>query len=421
MNQESRIKKKTKKEFGVAALLVTLLALFASTSLLLVFSFLVINEKNVTRSLSDSVKSYYAAESGLEDVLLRLQPGHNALPASYNISVGDGQATVVVGSLIGGARNIIADGNVNNRHRRVSLTASEETVSVPFFYGAQVGDAGLTLGSGSKILGNVFSNGNIVGSSANSSEITGTAKVAGAHKIDTAKIDIDAYANNFNNCNIGNIAYYVSSITSCPAGSTKQISSNIDPLPFPISQSQINSWETGAANGGSLSSLDIGNNDTMTLGPKKIAGNATFGNNSTLIMTGTIWITGTLSFGNSVTIRLDPSSYGAESGIFINDSSMTIGNNAVLEGSNQAGSFLLVINNALSTAITINNNASGSILYAPNGTISVGNNLGLREAVGYGLNVGNNSTITYETGLLDASFSSGPAGGFVAKNWQEIP
>ncbi len=66
--------------------------------------------------------------------------------------------------------------------RTVTLDISAEpaTDGVGFHYGVQVGDGGLTMGLGTKIDGNIYSNGPIQGSGDTKSIITGDAFVAGA-------------------------------------------------------------------------------------------------------------------------------------------------------------------------------------------------------------------------------------------------
>ena len=66
------------------------------------------------------------------------------------------------------------------------------------------------------------------------------------------------------------------------------------------------------------------------------------------------------------------------------------------------------------------NNASGAIFYAHNGTAHINNNADLKEVTAYKLSLENLATVTYESGLADASFTSGPGGGWLINNWNEI-
>ncbi|MEK9166310.1 MAG: hypothetical protein AAB846_01085, partial [Patescibacteria group bacterium] len=64
--------------------------------------------------------------------------------------------------------------------------------------------------------------------------------------------------------------------------------------------------------------------------------------------------------------------------------------------------------------------ASSAILYASEGAIQMENQSGLKEAVGQKLRLENEATVTYETGLQNVNFSSGPSGGWEINGWEEI-
>jgi len=155
------------------------------------------------------------------------------------------------------------------------------------------------------------------------------------------------------------------------------------------------------------------------LGLVKIDGDMVLGNNSNLALTGTIWVTGTITFGNQPVIELDQNSYANLSGVIVVDGAVELMNNAELRGTGDPGSFLMLLVTASGLAIDAKNTADGSVLYAPNGTIKVGNNINVREATAYGLEIGNNAEVVYETGLADSSFTSGPSAGWKVLTWVE--
>jgi hypothetical protein len=68
------------------------------------------------------------------------------------------------------------------------------------------------------------------------------------------------------------------------------------------------------------------------------------------------------------------------------------------------------------------NGTATAILFAPNGAISLSNSVGLKEATALLLKIGQSATVTYESGLANASFSTGPDGSWVLKKgtWQEM-
>jgi hypothetical protein len=85
-----------------------------------------------------------------------------------------------------------------------------------------------------------------------------------------------------------------------------------------------------------------------------------------------------------------------------------------ISGNGQAGSFpMLLSTNSSGNAINLSNNATGVILYAPNGTIQVSNNGGANQITAKRLHLNNNASIEYVTGLQSQSFSNGPGGAWV--------
>ncbi|MGH9857824.1 MAG: hypothetical protein ACRD4B_08275, partial [Acidobacteriota bacterium] len=70
--------------------------------------------------------------------------------------------------------------------------------------------------------------------------------------------------------------------------------------------------------------------------------------------------------------------------------------------------------------MTISNNSAGVIYYAPRGKLHFSNNATAKEATAYGIELDNQATITYESGLQNTTFSSGPAGGWDITSWQEV-
>ncbi|MBI2097185.1 MAG: hypothetical protein HYT40_03520 [Candidatus Sungbacteria bacterium] len=406
---------------GGFAALTTVIFVFAISAIILAgFVFVTLREVKITRNFSSSVRSYYGAESGIEDAVYRHVTGKQ-INSGEAISTGTATGTITI-AVSGPTRTITAEGLESNLYRRsLQAVITTESTRIGFHYGVQIGEVGLTMGNNTKIIGNVFSNGDINGGGSNQSEVTGTAQVSGAHLIKNIKVDGDARAQSFQNCIVYGTATYVTTMTGCTATTTVATTTTLAAEPFPITDQQITDWETDAAAGGTLAGYTIGSNTSVSLGPKKINGNLILGNNVTLTVTGTLWVTGTIQFGNSDTIQLS-SAYGALSGMIIVDGSVSIGNTVVLKGSGNAASYLMLLSTyGPGTALSLGNSATGAIFYAPNGTLDIGNGLDLREATADGLIVGNNSTVTYETGLASVDFTSGPTANWVVKSWKEVP
>ena len=279
--------------------------------------------------------------------------------------------------------------------------------------------------------GNVFSNGNVIGE--NGSRITGTVQIAGPGKIldnvdiGTVGIGGDAYVDICQNSGSGTRIegdLHTNSAGPCVVvGSTTSSGLPIAPIPLPILDSQIDAWKLDADDGFPLVNITV--TDTLpgvdlSLGPKKITGELIVDNNATLEVTGTLWVVGKVTIKNGAVVQLNPG-YGTSSGMIISNDIVLLDNNSVSKGSGQAGSYLMYISTSTSSqAIESKNNAKADILYTNTGTIKVDNNAGLREVVGYRMHLLNNAVITYESGLANSAFTSGPGGGWVVTSWKEI-
>ena len=408
------------------------------------------------------VQGLSIAEAGAELAVWKLN-NQSGYTGETNATYGNGVYTVTITNLSGSSKLVKVDSYVPNAtnptaHRSVQLTLNTGTTNVSFNYGVQIGAGGLQMDNNSSVVGNVYSNGQVLGSSG--AAISGTAFSAGSSgKIDSVTVSANANAhivsnstvgatvnaysltgstvsgsvsvNSMSSCTIGGNAVY-NTKTSCTVGGTSTTPNNnvpADPVTqnLPISQTQIDTWTADATAGGVVGDQSI--SGTVSLGPKKINGDLTINNNATLKVTGTLWVTGKISINNNGTIKLD-SSYGSTSGVVIAGVSgsssagkIDLSNNAQVLGSGTAGSFMLVLsqrNNISEEAIDISNNVTGAIFYAGTGVIEVSNSAGAKELTAYKIHLNNNATVTYDSGLANAQFSSGPAGGWEVsrQTWQ---
>ncbi|MFH1461229.1 MAG: hypothetical protein ABIF84_02315 [Patescibacteria group bacterium] len=412
---------KINQEKGAALLLSLIIILTASLFIGMSLSFLTMNSFSNAQAKIESIKSYYLAEAGIEDALWRLKNGMQ-ISSPNTLTIGDGSTTIEITDPIGGSRTITSQGNIDNRIRKVTVVYAITSDKVNFHYGAQAGEGGVLMGSNSKIIGNVFSDGDISGAG----EITDTATVANINKkIEDVAIGGDAYTYSCGNADIKGTLYYVhgGTIANCSYGQLVVLENPIEPIDLPISESQINTWKEEASAGGIIYG-DYTVSGTRSLGPIKITGNLNISNNATFTATGLIYVQGNINASNNSTIRLD-SSFNSLSGVIISDGKMSINNNITIRGSGESGSYLMMLstNNSIdltSPAIKLDNNATGAIFYASHGAIYLSNNISVREATAYKLILDNNAVISYDIGLENINFSSGPGGGWSVENWREI-
>jgi len=415
---------------GVVALSITIIVLFIGIVLVLSLVSVFLNRIEATRNLSLSEKAYYAAESGIEDALLRVRKGLNwTSPEVLNFSLGSVSTTIPIP--IGGARVITSNGDISNRIRRVSIIHQISSTGVSFFYGAQIGDGGMEMRPNSTINGNVFSNKTVFGLSGGGAKtITGDIIVAGnGNKIDGLTIGQDAQVHTCKDSSVTGTLTYVSggSLENCDVEPPLPVDggpNEIDPQDFAITPQMITDWQSDAEAGGIIIG-DLTISSDTTLDAKKIVGNLIISNNMTLTMTGTIWVTGAFVPGNNSTVRLDETAYGDLSGVIIVDDEFEVKNGVILKGTSSPSSYLLVIGNSFSLveatpAMEVDNNVGGAILFTPNGLMVINQRVNLVEATSYQLLLKNNAEITYEIGLENLEFTSGPSGGYVVTNWKEL-
>src|SRR3989344_7685952 len=193
------------------------------------------------------------------------------------------------------------------------------------------------------------------------------------------------------------------------------------PLNFPISDAQIQAWKDEALLGGTQTgNINLSGDDTLTIGPRKVVGNVNLSNNAILTVSGTLWITGNINISNSAKIKL-ASSYGSGSGMVISDGTVDTSNSATFSGSGTTGSYMMMLTTSTAAgAININNSAGTVILVAPYGKINFSNTAGAKEAIAKTISMSNSATLTYETGLMNVNFTSGPSGSWSVDGWEEV-
>ncbi len=256
--------------------------------------------------------------------------------------------------------------------------------------------------------------------------------------IDRIWVGVDAHTNAITNSWIDGDAYYQTIDEATTVGGTKYPASPDPPTKnLPISYAQIQDWEQAAEAGGVISG-DYEALEGSSLGPIKIEGNLTFPSNSIeapVTITGPIWVTGKILAINNVHIRIQEGvSFGYpiiadNPDDQVNDGQIEFNNNVTTEDSSEGGCLLFISTNksldAENSAIWLHNNinkdSAQSIIFSLYGLIKVENNAKFKEITGYAIYLENNAEIVYESGLINADFSSGPGGGWRVLSWKEIP
>jgi len=433
MNQAGRTIKLfygARRQKGYVILLSTFFALALTVSIVLTMSSLQFFRQKIANSSFGATQSYYAAEAGGEDALMRLRNKPDMSSGSYSFNIDSVIVNVAITDYIGSTRVIAVKADNKGTIKKLKIVYDLDKNGSSFYYGIQTGDGGLSMGNGSTINGNVFINGDITGSGT----ITNNAVVAG----DDNEIKGTSNGNRMNiggsaltesciNTNVGGDLTYVlgGTVNNCTvSGSTLGQSDLIPTKNLPIIQSQISSWKEEAAKGGIISgNYSISTNTTQELGPISITGNLVINNGATLLMKGTVYVVGNITMNNNASIKLS-SFYGPLSGVILADGNVTINNNVVLQGSGQTGSYLMILSTSSSgTAIDVKNGIDGQVLYASNGGITLNSNSNSAKVhqitAAKTITLSNNLNLTYEVGMVHNFFNSGPGGSMKVTSWQE--
>ena len=420
----------TSSQGGQAITLAALFFLIISLTIGLGVVNPVLNQVESVRSMERSNQSFYGAEAVSQDVLYRLSKGLTVGDVE-TLVYGEYSATATTTTVADG-KEVVAAGNHDNFVRKNKTHLSEGS-GASFNYGVQVGGGGVNMENSSSIVGNLYSNGPVSGSN---NLIKGDVVSAGpsglifnihatssayAHTITNSTIDKDAYYQTISGSTVGGISY---------PGSPDQATST-----FPISDALIANMEATAEAGGIYSGpCPYNTPSTVTLGPIKINCDLNIAGDEITLM-GPVWVAGTINVTGTALIKI-ASSLGNNSVAIIadkptdrlNGSTITVSQSSTFQGSGTAGSFVAMIsqNNSAESggevkAILAQNSMSGAVLlYASHGEVALENTVSLKEVTAYKLRTRNNSTVSYETGLVNLLFTGGPSGGYVFDGWREV-
>lgn len=429
---------RTRKGQVLIISMVLLLAILASSATLISWGQY---SANTIRYQNQKISTRELAKAGIDKAIFCLNGdtetaddcggvcGENYTGES-NVFLGNGSFTTSIANIDSRTKEITSTGyypSTTSTKARVILRTQVEidTDLVNFNFGVQVGSGGLIMKNNSVIEGNVYSNGPITGTSASKCAIIGDAWSASTSTISNIKTTGNMRANTISSSIVQGNAYCNNISGSTVSGTTYSPYPNPEQIDFPITETQINGWIADASeNDPTNEDYILDGGETVELGPKKIIGNLLLNNNSTLILTGVIYVTGNITLDNGSSIQLD-SAYGSRSGVVVADGAIIMGN-AAIYGADENSAIMLISTatggGANNSAIEIRNNAIGAVFFAPNGLIWVNNRVLVTELVGKTIDLEENATLEYKTGLRNTNFSSGPGGGWaiLKGTWQEL-
>lgn len=419
---------------GAAMLIFVIFFLFGSLALTALLAMNIRSDQKVEAILLKSKQSYVTALSANEDILYRYVKALTP-DATESITLGGAQATSSITVNAGGDYVITSASNYLLAKRSAKMTL-KVIPGISFNFGMQAGAGGIDLANTASVEGNIYSNGPIVGH--NSAIIKGDAVSAGpsgSYSGLQATGTVRAHSI-LSSPAIGKDAYYQSIVAGATTvlgvkypGSADQATTSL-----PITDATIASWEAEAAAGGTYSgTCPYVINANVILGPKKIPCDLSINSPGiTVTIKGPVWVTGNITVAKG-DVRIDSSLSGKIIPLIADKASdLTVGSLVDVQtgasfSSATGNSYTMLISmnksgetGGSNTAVTVANSSAGELLvYAPHGILSLQNSMSLRQATAWKIMAQNSAVVKYKTGLINPNFTSGPAGTFTVKDWEE--
>jgi hypothetical protein len=383
------------KTRGAAMLLFVMFFTFATSALMFVLGQSIFSDLNNFNRTLDAKRALLVSDSMIEDVVMRYVFGTYELDETESLTLGGVTANSV--RTYDSPSDIVSINATSSVGTVVRKSYAELTIGSgdSFNYGLQAGNGGISLENGSAVVGNIYSNGTVVGSG--NAEARGDLVSAGpSGYISGITATGSIYANTIEDIEAGEDAYYNVALGSNTIGGTAYTPvANQPTTTFPISTSTIQEWKDAILDHGTTitaadplcSSGTYTIDSSVTIGYLKVECDLDIeetGGDIYITMDGPVWVEGNLSFTQGPTIQVD-SDLGRRSTQFIVDnpansttsSQIEIRNSTDFNGSGDDRSYIMLLsmNNSAEQgggeiAIDISQSANGKMLaYAGYGTI----------------------------------------------------
>lgn len=412
------------------------------------------------RTLENSKVVFFAVEAGIEDAIHRHR-NNKGYSSSESFSLG----AVTVDA----TRAVVTD------HFELNFTGTRGDIirkgyleftigaGASFSYGLQSDVGGILLQNSSSVIGNIYSNGTVVGTgSGDGNDIFGTVISAGptgyvegihatgsvyANEIVETVVDKNAYCDSIDQSNVSGLLFCNTVTATFPNPADGPGPADQPTTTLPLSDADIDEQKAAAVAGGVIASTDSrcsgGTwviNSSTTTGPAKIECDVVVrGSGTVWTLTGQIWIEGNFTIGvGEPTVAIDGSLSGKAVTLIVDDESnrvtsskIDMNNKASFVGAGAESYIILISQNndeegagaggGGEIAIDSGQSSVGDVLlYAAHGEIVIGQSGQFVGVAGRLLHLQNSAQIIYETGAISLQFPDGPGGGYVIGEWIEV-
>jgi hypothetical protein len=190
------------------------------------------------------------------------------------------------------------------------------------------------------------------------------------------------------------------------------------PQPMPLSDANIEAWKDDAANGDTISGNYHVGWAGGTLGPNVITGNLLVDGGGTLTVSGTLYVKGTITLTGGGKIAL-AESYGSSNGVIVCDGYVILEGGSTFAGSGEDGSYPFLITTSACPvasgcnghdAVSLSGGAGTVAIIAQDGNANISGGSALKQVTAKQITMTGGATLLYDSGLINANFSSGPGG-----------
>ncbi len=432
------------KNKGQASLVMVLLIGLVAISSALASGNLSVRNVSVEDTVNSADQAWYAAWAGVDEMMLRLRARQN-FGSSYSLSLtlpnNATASAVITGD--NNQKTVKATGYALGIIKNLEIKVASSSSKASFIFAAQAGTGGFEMENTSQVTGssntdgNVYSNGNVLGTSSssgsNGAKIQGgvwaTGYIGGLNSPTTGGVYIkkNAWASSLTACYVGGNIKAPVPPSNCPRGGTYTIT---DPPPaINLVSIDVAYWKNQAANGGIWTgNCLIGSggptdctNGTGSLGGIEIIGNLIANNGETIKLTGPVYVKGNLVFSNNVIVN-PANGLGLSSAVMVVsdldnpdvNGKIEMSNNVVFNR-NLAGAGVIMISentglDCRNPAISLSNNATSVVLIALSGCVYVQENAVVNGVIGKKIHLTQNSSINYDPSLAKAIVDPGSGG-----------
>lgn len=197
--------------------------------------------------------------------------------------------------------------------------------------------------------------------------------------------------------------------------------------PFPVSDGNIIDWKNEAIASGATSTLALGWG-THTLGPIKIDGDLSVGSGGVLNLNGTVYVTGDILVNGGAIVRVNPA-LSTKSVVLLADGKVKSSGGGQFQGSGASGSYIVLVTTSTcpngsgcsgDNAVEVSGGTGAVVINAPKGTLEFSGGAQAKQATAHKIIMSGGTIVTYESGLVNPVFNSGPSGAWNVNSWKEV-